>query len=362
MFVEAFADARHVGDDGNAEGLQQRRRSDARQLQKLRRIIGAGRQDQFARGARRPRLPAHAILDAGGAASLEQNARGQRVGDDAQIGAAGHRFQVGLRGRAARALARRRLVKAGAFLRRAVEVVVARIAALDGGFDEGECQRMLVALVRHGERAVAAVQFIGPALVCFRLAEVGKNVVVAPAGIAELAPHVEVLRLAADVDHAVDRARSAEHLAARRDHRAPGQFRLRFGFVTPVVAAVGEQLAVAERDMNPEIAVRRPRLQQEDAVTPGRRQPVGQHAAGATGADDDEIVCFVFLHSGSTRESPAGWRINGRKSIGHHGDGRRRSDTAAIPPRLARPAPCGRSPAPDIPATARPTPRTCRRR
>ena len=130
MFVEAFADARHVGDDGDAERLQQARRSDARQLQKLRRIIGAGRQHDLARGARRSRVAADAIFDAGGAAALEQNARGQRVGHDVQIGAAGRRLQVTLGGRAAHAAAGRRLVKAGAFLAGAVEIVVARIAAL----------------------------------------------------------------------------------------------------------------------------------------------------------------------------------------------------------------------------------------
>ena len=56
--------------------------------------------------------------------------------------------------------------------------------------------------------------------------EVGEDVVVAPPRIAELAPMVEVLLLAADVDQAVDRGRAAEHLAARPGDAAAVQARL----------------------------------------------------------------------------------------------------------------------------------------
>jgi hypothetical protein len=42
MVVEPVAHARHVGDDGNAEGLQQRSRPEPGVLQKLRRVESAG--------------------------------------------------------------------------------------------------------------------------------------------------------------------------------------------------------------------------------------------------------------------------------------------------------------------------------
>src|SRR5262245_50469482 len=105
---------------------------------------------------------------------------------------------------------------------------------------------MPVARVRHPERPARAVQIIGPALVVLRLAEVGENVVIAPADITELPPQVEVLGLAADVDQAIDRARSSQHLAARGNDLAAVTSRLRLGRVAPVEASVGEQLAVAE--------------------------------------------------------------------------------------------------------------------
>ena len=58
MIVEAVADARHVGDHRNAERGEQRRRTEPRQLQKLRRVERAGRHDHFDIGARRARLAA----------------------------------------------------------------------------------------------------------------------------------------------------------------------------------------------------------------------------------------------------------------------------------------------------------------
>ena len=65
---------------------------------------------------------------------------------------------------------------------------------------------MLVAQVGHAERTVAAVKIIAAAFVVLGLAEVRQHVVVAPAGIAELTPVVEILGLAADVDQSIDRA------------------------------------------------------------------------------------------------------------------------------------------------------------
>ena len=184
------------------------------------------------------------------------------------------------------------LVIAGAFLHRSVEIVVARIAALHGGFHIGHGERMAVAQIRNPERPAGAVKFVGAALVVLRLAEIGQHVVKAPAGIAELPPVVEVLRLAADIDQAVDRARAAENLSARRDDIAVVAFGLRDGLVAPIVAAVGEQPAEAERDMQPRMQVAGARLQQQHAMAARRGEPIGQNAAGAAGPDDDEVEGF----------------------------------------------------------------------
>src|SRR5688572_25035478 len=92
---------------------------------------------------------------------------------------------------------------AGALLGSAIEVVVARDAELRGAIDERLDQRM--ALADRFDRQAGE-----------RLGEIGKGVVPAPAGRAARFPAVEVLRLAVDLDQAVDRARAAEHAPARR--------------------------------------------------------------------------------------------------------------------------------------------------
>ena len=48
MVLQILADARQRMDDRNAELLQQRGRADAGELQQLRRLQGAGRENHFA--------------------------------------------------------------------------------------------------------------------------------------------------------------------------------------------------------------------------------------------------------------------------------------------------------------------------
>ena len=67
------------------------------------------------------------------------------------------------------------------------------------------------------------------------------------------------------------------------------QLGLRLRLVEPVDPAVGEQLAVAERDVDPEMAVVPAGLEQQHAMAARGGQAVGQHAAGGAGADDDVV-------------------------------------------------------------------------
>src|ERR1700730_12576261 len=191
------------------------------------------------------------IFDTARAPAVEQNAGGERLRNYFEIGARARRLQIARRGRGAHAVAHRGLVIAGAFLRRAVEIVVARIAALQRRLDIGFGERMPVAQVRNRERSAGAMELIRAALVGFRLAKIGQDVVEAPAGIAELPPIVEVLSLSADVDQPIDRTGAAENLAARRDDLAIVAFGLRLGRVAPIEPAIAEKLAEAERNMQP---------------------------------------------------------------------------------------------------------------
>ena len=293
MILQVGADARHVGDHVDAVRAQQLGRSEPGKLQQLRRVERAAGQDDLAAGAGSLRRAALPVFDPDRAPPLEQDAARQRVGFDDEIGPAARLAQIADRRRPAPAVLRRELEIAGAFLRRPVEIVVARIARLLRGVDERLAQRMRLADIGDRERPADAVQLVLAALLVLGAAEVRQHVVEAPAGIAELPPVIVVRRLAAQIEQAVDRARAAQHLAARLDDLAVVELGLRLGLVEPVDPCVGEQLAVAERDVDPEVAIVAAGLQQQHAMAARGGQAVGQHAAGGTGADDDvvERVC-----------------------------------------------------------------------
>ena len=142
---------------------------------------------------------------------------------------------------------------------------------------------------------------VGAAYLVLRLLEIGQHVVIAPADIAALPPAVVVLMLATHIEQAVDRARPAQHLAARLKHLPAAKAGFRFGLVHPVDGLFLEQFAVAERDVNPDVGVLRPCLQQQHRMPAIGAQPVREHAAGGAGADDDVIELAHLVWRTMTR-------------------------------------------------------------
>ena len=242
MILQVVADARHVGDHADAMRAQQLGRSEPGKLHQLRRVERASGQDDLAAGAGNPRRAALPVFDPDRAPPLEQDAARQRVGFDDEIGSAPRLAQIADRGRPAPAVLRRELEIAGALLRRPVEIVVARIARLLRGLDERLAQRMRLADIGDGERPADAVQRVLAALLVLGAAEVRQHIVEAPAGIAELPPMIVIRRLAAQIKQAVDRARPAQHLAARLDHLTVVELGLRLGLVEPVHPASANSL------------------------------------------------------------------------------------------------------------------------
>src|SRR5262249_54809195 len=120
-------------------------------------------------------------------------------------------------------------------------------------------------------------------------AKIGQHILEAPTGIAELAPMIEVGRLAADIEQAIDRARPAQHLPPRLDDLAVVELWLRPRGIEPIDLTIGERLAVAERDVNPDMAVMAARLQQQNAMAARGGQTIGENAAGASGTDNDIV-------------------------------------------------------------------------
>ena len=118
MVVEIVADARRIGDHRDAQRLQERRRAEPGKLQELRRIERARSDDHLDIGAGAAFVVADKILDAGRAPAIEQNARGERLGNHLEIGAPPRLLEIAVRGRGAHAVAHGGLVIAGAFLHR----------------------------------------------------------------------------------------------------------------------------------------------------------------------------------------------------------------------------------------------------
>ena len=208
---------------------------------------------------------------------------------DPQVRTAADRVQEAGGGAVPTALADGALVVADALLDGAVVVRVARHPGLLGAGDERLADRVPLMDVGDVLRAPRAVEVVGAARTILSAPEVRQHVVVRPAAVAHLRPGVEVPGLAADVEVTVDRARPAQHLAAREEDRPVVDARPRVGRVAPVEARILEGLQEPDRCPDIGMRVRAPGLQHQHADARVLRQPVGQHAAGRAGADDDVV-------------------------------------------------------------------------
>ena len=249
--------------------------------------------------------PAALELDPDRAVAVEHDPAHQRVGDDLDVGPPHRRAEIGARralpAAAAPGLLHPADIGAGAG-RQVVDVLVVFEADLGAGLDQLLAQRRFVRGARGQERPAGAVELVLAALPVLGPLEIGQYVVPRPAAVAELAPMIEILGLAAHVDHAVDRAGAAQHLAAGIKDRAVVDAGIGLGDVAPGQGLVVEQFDVAGRDVDQRVAVGPARLDQHD---PGRRvlrQPVGQDAAGGAGADDN----VIRLHASPLAHSAPG--------------------------------------------------------
>src|SRR5712692_3294392 len=105
---------------------------------------------------------------------------------------------------------------------------------------------------------------------------------------------IEVLGLAADKHHSVNRAGTAEQFAARHREPAAVGARLRLGGIEPVGCGIGDQPGHPDRNERPGMAGPT-RLEQQYLVARVCRQPVRDGRTGRTGADNDVIVGLHVL-------------------------------------------------------------------
>ena len=174
-----------------------------------------------------------------------------------------------------------------------------RSPSLVPGGDDLAAQRIRAAPHRDVQRSTDAARRRRAELVVLERLEDGQDVVPAPALVAEPLQFVVVGPVPAVVDHAVDRARAAEYLAA-----GPELGSLvgpeRRGGVAPHVLLVLHQQPRALGHVEHRMAVGAARLDQEHRGARVGRQPVGEHAARRSGAGDDVVVSgHLCLGSGS---------------------------------------------------------------
>ena len=199
-------------------------------------------------------------------------------------------FQISRRSAPPAFVIRCRLVIPAAFLRGTIEVGSLRDARLRARGQQRLRDFPVVRLVGHPQRPTGTMEFVGAAFVVLGFAEIGQHVIVRPAFIAQLSPLVVIGGIAAHVDHAVDAAGAAQHLATWLVHGAALQFLFRLAFEHPVDPWINEGLGVAHRHVDPEMVVVAAGFQQQHAVPPVFGKARGEHAAGRTGPGYDEVV------------------------------------------------------------------------
>ena len=128
----------------------------------------------------------------------------------------------------------------------------------------------------------------GATLVVLGPLEVREHLVVRPARAALLGPAVEVGAVTAEVDHRVDRARAADHAAAREVQAPAAEAGLLLAEEIPVEVGLEDERE-HRRDVQLRCGVRPSRLQQEHRDVRVLAQAAGEHAARSPGSDDHVV-------------------------------------------------------------------------
>ena len=290
VILQVAADAGQFMRDADAQPLQEWARADPGTLQDARRADRTGAQDDFLASLEGPGLALPASDDRCSAAIVQQHAVDFDAGQHGQVGA----MADGLEKRLGRVPADPGLLidlkVAAAFVVALVEVIDAGDAALLGGAAEGIENRPRQALAFDPPLAGTTVKRRVAGKVAFAFLEQRQDVLPAPARIALGSPAVVVARLAAHVDHAVDRGAATEHFAAWIAQGSALQAGLGFGLEAPVGARVADTEQVTHRDVNPRIVIAAAGFEQQYAVLRVGRQPIGQQTTGGPGTDHDVVV------------------------------------------------------------------------
>ena len=179
VILQALAD-RQIDTDRDHQLGQVARRADPRKEQQLRRIVCTGGQDNLRLCVDLLKLAVADDFDAARPRPIEQNPGRERVRDDLQVWTAESGMEKGDGGAAAHAVALGELIEADAVLLLAVEVGIAGMARLHPRLHEGVHQRISRPPIADRQRAEFAVVLVLAALIGFRPAKVGQEIIVGP--------------------------------------------------------------------------------------------------------------------------------------------------------------------------------------
>ena len=183
------------------------------------------------------------VVDPGHAVAFEHETGHHRQGLHAEVGPRHHRVQVRAGGTEPATAVHVAVEGGEALLAVAVHVVGERMSGLLHGLEERAEQGTLGRPALEHQRTAATAPRVGAGEAGLHALEVRKTVRVVPGAHALVGrPALEVERVAALEDHPVDRAGTAEHLAAGVEDPAAGHVRLRLGLVLPVVEPVADRV------------------------------------------------------------------------------------------------------------------------
>ena len=326
MLLQVAADALAVMDDFDAVLLKMHGRSDARQHQKMRRVIGPAGKYHFAPGADLLRPRGRVDLDADAFLAVEHDAAHQDAGANGEILPSARRAEIGCRGADAPPPCIDRLLAAGkAFSLFARQIVRFGKASRLCGRHHLVMQEMrrIDRPDRHGPAGAMPGALAPPAVL--QLAEIRQHVRKGPAARAHLRPLIVILGMTAHGEHAVDRARTAHHPPARQRHFSAAEMGLRLGPVGPVELGMRHRLEEGERHLQEDVIVLPTSLEQQD-IGPGVFAQPRSHDTACTARAHHDIVENLFCHSRSPSRL-ANVRYNRRQFV---------SGEAAYDPRRLR--------------------------
>ena len=189
-----------------------------------------------------------------------------------------------------------------------VDVVGARVTGLNGRCEKRIEQRVRRRPALEHQRPAPAAPLVRSGQAGLHALEIRQAVRVVPGLHARVGgPALVVERVAALEDHAVDAARTAEHLAARMRDAPPLHVRLRFACVAPVVPGVTDRHRERARHVYQRVPdeIRATGLEDEDRRCRIGAQPIRERGSCRAAPDDDEIV----VASGHRRATPSYSRV-----------------------------------------------------